>query len=72
MNQTLTSKLPPFSIESITSTIERALRRVPGVLDAYVNPVTELAYVDYDPAVSAQGQSSAQARSRRETDAGYR
>ncbi len=25
MNQTLTSKLPPFSIESITSTIERAL-----------------------------------------------
>jgi hypothetical protein len=27
-------------------TIERALRRVPGVVDVYVNPVTELAYVD--------------------------
>ena len=30
--------------------IERALRRVPGVTRACVNPVTEMAYVEYDPA----------------------
>jgi copper chaperone CopZ len=32
-------------------TLERALRRVPGVVDVYVNPVTEIAYIDYDPAM---------------------
>ena len=30
--------------------IERALRRIPGVTRARVNPVTEMAYVEYDPA----------------------
>jgi cation transport ATPase len=30
-------------------TIEQVLRRVPGVAHAYVNPATEMAYVDYDP-----------------------
>ena len=29
-------------------TVEKALREVPGVLSAYVNPVTEAAYVEYD------------------------
>lgn len=31
-------------------TAERALTRRPGVLRAYVNPATEMAYVVYDPA----------------------
>lgn len=30
-------------------TIEHALRQVPGVVRVYVNPVTEAAYVEYDP-----------------------
>ncbi len=30
-------------------TIERALQQVPGVIRAYVNPATEMAYVEYDP-----------------------
>lgn len=30
-------------------TIERALEKVPGVVRAYVNPATEMAYVEYDP-----------------------
>lgn len=34
--------------------VERALTRVPGVVRAYVNPVTEMAYVEYDPARTNQ------------------
>lgn len=30
------------------TTIERILRPVPGVMRSYVNPVTEMAYVEYD------------------------
>ena len=30
-------------------TVERALGEVPGVLHAYVNPSTEMAYIEYDP-----------------------
>ena len=30
--------------------VERSLREVPGVLEASVNPVTEMAYVEFDPA----------------------
>ena len=33
-------------------TVERALAKVPGVVRAYVNPATETAYVEYDPAQS--------------------
>lgn len=33
-------------------TAERALARVPGVVRAYVNPATEMAYVEYDPATT--------------------
>jgi len=29
--------------------IERALARTPGVVYVYVNPATEMAYVEYDP-----------------------
>jgi copper chaperone CopZ len=32
-------------------TVERALTRLRGVRRAYVNPATETAYVEYDPAV---------------------
>jgi cation transport ATPase len=30
--------------------VERALVHTPGVTRAYVNPATEMAYVEYDPA----------------------
>ena len=30
-------------------TIERVLARIDGVRRAYVNPATEMAYVEYDP-----------------------
>ena len=30
-------------------TVERALGEVPGVVHAYVNPSTEMAYIEYDP-----------------------
>lgn len=36
--------------------VERALLAVPGVLKAYVNPVTEMAYVEYDPAQCGEPQ----------------
>ena len=29
--------------------VERAIAKVPGVRRVYVNPATEMAYVDYDP-----------------------
>jgi copper chaperone CopZ len=32
------------------STVERLIGKLPGVLHAYVNPATENAYIDYDPA----------------------
>lgn len=32
--------------------VERALAKVPGVVQVYVNPATETAYVEYDPAVT--------------------
>lgn len=32
--------------------VERALARTPGVVYVYVNPATEMAYVEYDPALS--------------------
>ncbi len=33
--------------------VERALARTPGVVYAYVNPATEMAYVEYNPAQAA-------------------
>jgi hypothetical protein len=35
---------------------ERALARTPGVLRAYVNPGTEMAYVEYDYAITSPKQ----------------
>jgi Cu+-exporting ATPase len=30
-------------------TVERALAKIPGIVRSYVNPATEMAYVEYDP-----------------------
>jgi len=38
------------------TTIERLLAATDGVLRVYVNPATETAYVDYDPAEVDPGQ----------------
>jgi copper chaperone CopZ len=32
--------------------VERALARVSGVVYVYVNPATEMAYIEYDPTLS--------------------
>lgn len=32
-------------------TVERTLAKIPGVVQVYVNPATETAYIEYDPAV---------------------
>ena len=32
--------------------VERALARTPGVVYVYVSPETEMAYIEYDPALS--------------------
>jgi copper chaperone CopZ len=32
--------------------IERALARTPGVMYVYVNPATEMAYIEYNPTLS--------------------
>ena len=36
--------------------VERAIGKVPGVLRVYVNPATEMAYVDYDPQLMERAQ----------------
>ncbi|MBI4491648.1 MAG: heavy-metal-associated domain-containing protein [Chloroflexi bacterium] len=36
--------------------VERALARAPGVARVYVNPATEMAYVEYDPALACPDQ----------------
>lgn len=49
------------------STIERDLAAADGVLRAYVNPATEIAYVDYDP-----GETDPWTLARAVEHAGYR
>ena len=43
-------------------TVERVLRRARGVRNAYVNPATEMAYVEYDPAVTGLDELAAALR----------
>ena len=38
--------------------VERALERTPGVLRVYVNPLTEMAYVDFDASRTDPSQLS--------------
>jgi cation transport ATPase len=40
-------------------TVERILAQQPGVLHVYVNPATEMAYVEYDPVLSDVTQLNA-------------
>jgi hypothetical protein len=35
---------------------EQALARLPGVIRAYVNPLTEMAYVEIDPTAASEDQ----------------
>jgi copper chaperone CopZ len=36
--------------------VERALAQTPGVVYVYINPATEMAYIEYDPALSDPGR----------------
>jgi len=38
---------------------EQVLEQIPGVIHAYVNPVTEMANIEYDPAVTAESDLAA-------------
>lgn len=42
--------------------IERSLRELPGVLEASVNPVTEMAYVEFDPVQCSEDEVAATVR----------
>jgi copper chaperone CopZ len=39
--------------------VERAIERVPGVIRVYVNPATEMAYAEYDPAQCSPAELNA-------------
>ena len=51
-----------FEIDGLTCggggalTAERALAQVTGVTQAYVNPLTEMAYVEFDPDATSEQQ----------------
>lgn len=38
--------------------LERALLRLPGVINAYFNPVTDVVYLDVDEAVFVEGDAT--------------
>ena len=42
--------------------VERSLRELPGVLEASVNPITEMAYVEFDPAQCSEEEAAAAVR----------
>ena len=50
-------------VGGVAQTIEKALREVPGVLHAYVNPATEAAYVEYDSDRCSEAELDAAVRS---------
>lgn len=50
MNRRLTLPVIGLSLGGCGAlTLEREIRRLPGVSEVYVNPAIENAYVDYDP-----------------------
>ncbi len=51
--QHLSFPVQGLSCPSTAAAVERALCRIPGVLRAAVNPVTQTVYVDYHPEVPA-------------------
>jgi cation transport ATPase len=54
--QRITLPIYNLGCTSETRLVERILRAVPGVSHVYVNPATEMAYVEYDPAQSGSAQ----------------
>ncbi len=54
--QRITLPIYNLGCASETRLVERILRAVPGVLHVYVNPATEMAYVEYNPAQSDSAQ----------------
>ena len=53
MNAKRQVRIPVFDLGcggAAATTIERQLAATDGVLRVYVNPATETAYIDYDPA----------------------
>ncbi len=58
----LSVTLPIFNLTCGSSdalTLEHALAREVGVIHVYVNPLTEMAYIHYDPALANPGQLAA-------------
>ena len=47
--QRSTLPLPTLRCAAEAITVEHVLRAVPGVTHVFVNPVTEMAYVEFDP-----------------------
>ncbi len=39
--------------------VEKIIRKQAGVLKVYVNPVTEICYIEYDPVVTSEKQLQA-------------
>ncbi len=55
--QTKQAALPiSLGCSSDTPGLERALVNTPGIVNAYANPVTEMVFVKYDPALIQQEQ----------------
>ncbi len=55
--RTQTVTIPIFGLScGAPLVLERVLAKTPGVIRAYVNAATEIAYVEYDPAVSSPDQ----------------
>jgi len=54
--------LPLFNLSCSSGdalTVERLLAQMPGVIDVYANPATEMAYIKYDEALTNQDQLAA-------------
>src|SRR5262245_53571536 len=52
--RTMRLSLPIYGLGCAGLTAERALARVPGVKQVYVNPATQKAYIECDPALTDQ------------------
>ncbi|MFH1172926.1 MAG: heavy metal-associated domain-containing protein, partial [bacterium] len=51
MNQKISLKIQNMTCASCAATIERALKKTPGVKSININLASEKAYLEYDPAV---------------------
>jgi copper chaperone CopZ len=60
--QTRRATLPLYNLSCSSGdalTVEHILGRQSGVIEVYANPVTEMAYVKYDPALTNEDQLAA-------------